>query len=85
MEIKLDGVEYLTMKETDILGTLTQTSAERTVWLVACAALEVAQASIFRRNVATRRRDMVHDVRRPHAPELKAKTAQRSTLQLQPA
>jgi chaperonin GroES len=28
-EIKLDGVEYLIMKETDILGVLTEAAAER--------------------------------------------------------
>ena len=30
-EIKLDGVEYLIMKETDILGVLTEAAAERKV------------------------------------------------------
>lgn len=30
-EIKLDGVEYLIMKETDILGVLTEAAAEKKV------------------------------------------------------
>jgi chaperonin GroES len=30
-EIKLDGVEYLIMKETDILGVLTEAAAGRKV------------------------------------------------------
>ena len=30
-EIKIDGVEYLIMKETDILGVLTEAAAERKV------------------------------------------------------
>ena len=30
-EIKLDGIEYLIMKETDILGVLTEAAAERKV------------------------------------------------------
>jgi chaperonin GroES len=30
-EIKLDGVEYPIMKETDILGVLTEAAAERKV------------------------------------------------------
>jgi chaperonin GroES len=30
-EIKLDGVEYLIVKETDILGVLTEATAERRI------------------------------------------------------